>query len=79
MSDDKTTDQDCPRCRGGGCEWCKNTGRASGLRPDQFARYDAELMNGRRAYLAGLPKSANPHHIGSDARDWWREGYDQCP
>lgn len=47
------------------------------LRPDQFARYDAELMNGRRAYLAGLSRSANPHHIGSELRDWWQEGYDQ--
>lgn len=47
------------------------------LRPDEFARYDAELMNGRRAYLAGLPRSANPHHVGSKFRDWWQEGYDQ--
>lgn len=22
------TDPDCQRCRGGGCEWCGNTGRA---------------------------------------------------
>ena len=47
------------------------------LRPDQFARYDAELMNGRRAYLAGLPRSTNPHHIGTEFREWWQEGYDQ--
>ena len=20
-------DTDCPRCRGGGCEWCHNTGK----------------------------------------------------
>lgn len=47
------------------------------LRPEQFARYDAELMNGRRAYLAGLPRSANPHPIGTELHDWWQEGYDQ--
>lgn len=28
MSKPETTkDEDCPRCRGGGCEWCHNTGR----------------------------------------------------
>jgi hypothetical protein len=77
MSEDQISDRDCSRCRGRGCDWCKNTGCTIELRADQFARYDAELMNGRRAYLAGLSRSANPHHIGSDARDWWQEGYDQ--
>lgn len=29
-SEDQTvvkSDDDCPRCRGGGCEWCENTGK----------------------------------------------------
>lgn len=47
------------------------------LRPTDFALYDMELMAGRRAYLSGMPKSANPHQRDSDAWDWWREGYDQ--
>lgn len=26
-------DPDCSRCRGGGCEWCSNTGKAMVLMP----------------------------------------------
>lgn len=26
-------DLDCPRCRGGGCEWCQNTGKRMVLMP----------------------------------------------
>ncbi len=47
------------------------------LRPGDFARYEMELMAGRRAYLAGMSKAANPHPCDSEAWDWWREGYDQ--
>jgi Zn ribbon nucleic-acid-binding protein len=47
------------------------------LRPEDFARYDMELMAGRRAYLAGLPITVNPHPRDTDAWAWWREGYDQ--
>lgn len=46
------------------------------LRPEDFARYDMELMAGRRAYLAGLSMLENPHPRDSEAWDWWREGYD---
>jgi hypothetical protein len=70
-------DMDCPRCRGGGCDWCKNTGKNQELKADEFAQYDMELMAGRRAYLSGMAITANPHPRGTDKWNWWREGYDQ--
>lgn len=47
------------------------------LRPEDFARYDMEMLAGRQAYLAGGSKSENPNPRDSEAWDWWREGYDQ--
>ena len=47
------------------------------LRPEDFARYDMELMVGRRAYLAGVSISENPNPRDSEAWNWWREGYHQ--
>jgi hypothetical protein len=83
--------RECTECSGAGwimdtdpfssvdreCKFCEGSGVSKTVRPHDFARYDAELMNGRRAYLAGLSRSANPHHVGSETRDWWFEGYDQ--
>ena len=47
------------------------------IQPEDFFRYDMELMAGRRAYLSGMAKSDNPHPRDSKEWDWWREGYDQ--
>ena len=47
------------------------------LEPMDFPSYDMELMAGRRAYLAGLAITENPHPRDSKEWDWWREGYDQ--
>lgn len=50
----QTADPDCERCRGGGCEWCHNTGRSIERR-----LHDADIAvmpDLGEEFVTGLPR-----------------------
>jgi hypothetical protein len=63
----RTPDLDCPRCRGGGCEWCSNTGRIQDCRPD-----NGGLDDGPELHPVRKKPEPKPPEVTADirARAW---------